>query len=52
MRTFYCHATRASYAMTALKDLGSKVDIAKAGKCLFNEKKPVAVQRRYTLAFL
>jgi hypothetical protein len=52
MRNFYGHAARASYTMTALKDLGSKVDIAKAGKCVFNEKKPAAVQRRYSLAFL
>jgi len=52
MCTYYCQAAPASYAMTALKDLGSKVDIAKAGKCVFNEKKPVAVQRRYSLAFL
>jgi hypothetical protein len=52
MRTFYCQAAPASYAMTALKYLGLKVDIAKAGKCVFNEKKPVAVQRRYSLAFL
>jgi len=36
MRTFYCQAAPAFYAMTALKDLGSKVDIAKAGKCVFN----------------
>ena len=37
MRTFYCHAARASYAMKALKDLGSKIDTAKVGKCVCNE---------------
>lgn len=52
MLTFYCHAVPASYAMNALKDLGSKVDSAKVGKCVCNEKKPVAVQRCYSLAFL
>lgn len=45
MRTFYRHAAPGSYAMKALKDLGSKVYIAKVGKCACNEKKPVAVQR-------
>jgi len=43
MGTFYCHAAPTSYAMKALKDLGSKVHIAKFGKCVCNEKKTVAV---------
>jgi hypothetical protein len=52
MRTFYCLAASASYAMKALKDLGSKEETAKVGKCLCNEKKPVAVQQCYSLATL
>jgi hypothetical protein len=52
MRTFYCQAAPAFYAMTALKDLGSKVDIAKAGKCVFNPLKPELNPICYLLALL